>query len=325
MKKLQTNQRQHLAIKLKTRLIVASSFVLLLLIGTFVFFNFSFNKEAVADAAGDYRSAGTGNWNNTGTWETYNGVSWIPAIATPTSANGAITIQSEHTVTVTASVTIDQVTVPTGGTLTISAGTLTVANGTGSDLDVGGTVNKNSGTVTINSGARITILSGGIYNFNGGTQSSTGWAVNNGGTYIHNVNGIVIPTATWGASSTLKITGVTSSDVTGTYQDFGNVIYDCPSQTCCIGGGGGSTLEFTDNLKSIAGDFTVLNTGTGGTWLQKTSAATPVTISGNYFQSGGIVYMTKGAAFSWNLMGNFTLTGGTFVQAERYGLPVLNV
>lgn len=305
----------------------AAGICLAALIGAIILFfylNIGTPKNALAVAIGDYRSAATGNWSSTSSWETYNGASWIAAIATPTSASGVITIQSGHTITVNASVAVDQVVIDAGGILTMTSGTLTVANGAGSDVDVSGTVNKNAGTVTINSGARITILTGGTYSFNGGNQSSTGWVVNNGGTYVHNVDGIVIPTATWGATSTLKITGVTSSDVTGTYQDFGNVIYNCPSQTCCPGGGSGSTLEFIDNLKTIAGDFTVLNTGSGGTWLQKNSTVTPVIISGNYFQSGGTVFMAKGATFSWNLMGNFTLTGGTFVQAERYSMPTLN-
>ncbi len=43
---------------------------------------------ALAQASGDYRTAQTGNWNQTSTWETFNGTSWIAAIATPASQMG---------------------------------------------------------------------------------------------------------------------------------------------------------------------------------------------------------------------------------------------
>ncbi len=197
-----------------------------LAIGFLVMFNLMGRKDAMAAATGDYRSAATGNWNSILTWETYNGTIWVAAIATPTSADGVITIQSGHTVTVTANVMVDQVVVASGGTLANSAATLTIANGTGSDMDVSGTVNLNTGgTVAINSSAVITILNGGIWNYNGGTETTgAGWVVNNGGTYVHNVDGVAVPNATWGASSTLKITGVINTDPDVQSQTFGNVI-----------------------------------------------------------------------------------------------------
>ena len=343
--------------------------------------NFFFSEKIMAQTSGDYRSISTGAWSDKTIWQKFNGTSWVSATSAPSSTQGVITIQSGHTVTVTANVTVDQVMVSAGSTLTLGAVALTVANGAGPDLEISGTLNmsagsltintsaqvvisgtmnmntgspainaggqvvisgtmnmnaggltintggqvaisgtmnKNAGSLTINTSAQVAISNGGTYNFNGGTQSATGWTVNNGGTYVHNVNGITIPTAIWGPSSTLKITGVTSSNVTGTYQDFGNVIFDCPNAN-------GYPREFTDDLKSIAGDFTVLRTGVYGIWLQKNTTATPVTISGNYLQSGGIVHMGSSANFSWNVMGNFTLVSGTFYQTDSSGSVTLNV
>src|SRR5256885_16288406 len=90
--------------------------------------------DCIASASGDYRSFATGNWNSAGTWETFNGASWVAAISTPTSTDGAITIQTGHTVTVSANVSVDEVTVDAGGTISITAGkTLTIVNGTGND------------------------------------------------------------------------------------------------------------------------------------------------------------------------------------------------
>src|SRR5687768_13152489 len=94
-------------------------------------------SKSFSQTAGDFRTFATGNWNATATWSRWNGSAWInPAPSTPTSADGAITIQSTHTVTVSASVTVDQVTISSGGNITISAGnTLTINNGS-ADLTI---------------------------------------------------------------------------------------------------------------------------------------------------------------------------------------------
>lgn len=113
-------------------------------------FCFLLSHLAVAQAVGDYQSAASGNWNALATWVTWNGTAWAAAGATPTSANGAITILSTHTVTVTAAVTVDQVTVNAGATLNTSGAIiLTVANGTGVDLQIDGTFgDASSGSVS---------------------------------------------------------------------------------------------------------------------------------------------------------------------------------
>ena len=84
-------------------------------------------------ASTQYRSVASGNWNATSTWESStDGSTWVAATATPTDADGAITIRNPHTVTVTASVSADQVTIASGATLHVNnLQTLTIANGTG--------------------------------------------------------------------------------------------------------------------------------------------------------------------------------------------------
>ncbi|MBE2230862.1 MAG: T9SS type A sorting domain-containing protein [Chitinophagaceae bacterium] len=126
---------------------------------------------------GDFRSVATGNWNNTATWERYDGAIWVtPAPSTPSSLDGAITIQNGHTVTVTASVTIDQVTVDAGGTLTNnqSGANLTVNDGTGTDLLVNGTYNLGSVTVANTlaaAGAAPSVQVNGTMNWRNGTMN----------------------------------------------------------------------------------------------------------------------------------------------------------
>ena len=105
---------------------------------------------ATAQSTGDYQSAGTGDWATLATWQRYNGTSWVTPTAgegTPTNSSGAVTILNSHTVTVAASVFVDQVVVNSGGQITVSASqTLTIANGSGTDLSCSGTI-SNAGTI----------------------------------------------------------------------------------------------------------------------------------------------------------------------------------
>ena len=99
-----------------------------------------------AQAVGDYRSAGTGNWGTLATWQRWSGAAWN----TPTAGQGypgqntstaAVTIQNGHTITLNVSPanSIASLTIAGGGTatsLTIGANTLTV----------NGAVTMNAGT-----------------------------------------------------------------------------------------------------------------------------------------------------------------------------------
>jgi len=91
---------------------------------------------AFADANGDYRSAASGNWKDTTTWQTFNGSIWVAAGSTPTSQK--VTIQSGHMVAVTKKVSVNQVIVQFGGTIT-NAQNLSLS-GSGTALDIFGTV-----------------------------------------------------------------------------------------------------------------------------------------------------------------------------------------
>jgi hypothetical protein len=117
-------------------------------IATILFFVFSL-AICRAQVAGDYRSFTSGLWSAAGTWETYNGAAWVAAGAAPSSANGVITIQITHTVTINATVSIDQVVINSGAFLTLTAGTLTIANGAGVDLTINGTFTESSAATPI--------------------------------------------------------------------------------------------------------------------------------------------------------------------------------
>lgn len=126
----------------------------------------------MAQTAGDYRTAASGNWNNTATWQRYDGVTWIANPAVPTSADGAIAIRNGHNVTLTAPVTADQLTVETGGTLTLSSfgNNLTINDGAGTDLTVDGTLALGPTNITA-SPATATAVINGIFNWTDGTMA----------------------------------------------------------------------------------------------------------------------------------------------------------
>src|SRR5206468_1850465 len=117
-------------------------------------------------------------------------------------------------------------TVASGSTLQLSStgsNSITMAFGgnTGNSTSIAGNLILNSNTSNNNS-----------FNFNGLTVANnviTGTVTNNGGivssaissltfgagsTYIHAMNGGAIPYATWNATSTCSVTGITTTDLT---------------------------------------------------------------------------------------------------------------
>ena len=254
-----------------------------------------------AQSVGDYRSKASGNWNALGTWELWSGIAWIPAtVVTPTSTNGVITILNGHNVTVSAAVTVDQVVVNTGGTITIDAA-LTIANGSGTDLDVTGTVVQDgTGSFVENSGMTIAFQSGGKYQHNFTTSNGT------------------LPTATWNAASTCEIIGYTSATgpISNSAQTFGNFTWNSASQT--------STFALGGNITSVAGNFTVTTTNSGS--LQLATTGTTTSITGNYSQGAGTVEIASGSGDqTMNVTGNFSVSGGTLRLSSSSGNATANV
>jgi hypothetical protein len=256
--------------------------------------------------AGTYRSITSGNWADLGTWEVYDGTSWVAAIVAPSVASGLIIIQPPNTVTVGAGVTVDQVYVQSGGQITVSSGA-TLTNGNASlpgleiygtvDVAAGGTLTTTAGTTavygagvlenagTINSSAATLIFE--ALNLGGGTI---------GGTYQHlfTTTAGTIPTATWEADTVCEIAGYTSNTTPpgGLNQNFQNFIWDCPGQS--------GTINLGGNPTAVGGDFTVSSTGSGALTLGGDLAVT------------GTATVSSGATLN---CATYTLSGGAFTVA----------
>ncbi|HOH98087.1 MAG TPA: DUF2341 domain-containing protein [Candidatus Cloacimonadota bacterium] len=262
---------------------------------------------AFASLSSDYfRSLTTGNWGTANTWESsHDGSNWATATLSPSSTANTITIRNSHTVTVAAGVSVDQVTVDSGGQVNVNSGiTLTIANGTGTDMTVNGTL-RSAGTITTT--GTLAFGSGGVYQHNFTTTVGT------------------VPTATWNANSTCEIVGYTSysGDMNLREQSFGNFTWNCPSQT--------ANVSANETLDIVNGTLKIISTGTGSFILGNGTNITDV--NGNLEISGGTLNMnnkSSGGAqnLTINLAGSFTMTGGTLTKtatdARGYGVIVFD-
>ncbi|MBI3217902.1 MAG: hypothetical protein HYZ44_00150, partial [Bacteroidetes bacterium] len=295
-----------------------------------------------AVSAQNYRTDQAGGaWSTNTSWEVFSGGSWVKlestAFSTPTAASGTILVQ--HNISVSASVSADQLTIASGVTLTIAASQiLTIADGTGTDL-------VNNGTIT--------------------TTGTLSFAANS--IYQHARDGGTIPLATWGANSTCYVTGIITTNPTliaaNSYQNF---VWEC-SQTgtrslagnlrtvngnlminetgnqelrfsqgtaynLTIGGdfivSGTSVLAFGTNANpvsiTLAGDFDFSSTASLASQF-KTTGLYNFTIGGGFSQSSGVINMSTGTnTGTINVAGDFSQTGGTITRTGGSGLIVLN-
>ena len=197
-------------------------------------------------------------------------------------------IISGGTTTTGTSISCSTLVVNASTQLNVASGhTLTINNGTGTDLTVNGTL-SNAGTIT--------------------QSASTTAAFNSGSTYIHAVNGGTIPTATWANSSTCSITGLTNIDVSGlASQEFGNFTYNCGSQS--------DNIDF-DQSFIVKETFSIISTNNQELRLTNTSAARSITTK-NFTMTGGLFFLSDDSGIgTLNVSGNFSHTAGTISEGS---------
>jgi len=100
----------------------------------------------------DYRTKAAGNWTDyNNVWQRYNGTTWVDASAYPIASN-ANDITISHEIDIDQEFSIDQTTITSSGTLHNSGGDmLTIADGSGTDLNVVGMLEiSGGGSLTIN-------------------------------------------------------------------------------------------------------------------------------------------------------------------------------
>ena len=236
----------------------------------FLFFN------TLVFAATNYYSQGSLPANLTSSWK-----SSLNAQPSSFTLGDVFIIQSGHTMSTTAPWTVSG----TNAEIILNGGSLTFAhNSVTQRLTITvGDVTVNTGvTVTINNGNTIgggdDLIVDDILN-NTGIISfgvSANGKVSNTGKYNHTGNGGAIPSpVTWTVFSTCRISGVTTTLPSGFGQGFGNIIYDSPSQTANV------TLN---TVPTTITNFSINSTGTGSLVLGNNVApSTSLKIKGGVF------------------------------------------
>ena len=174
-------------------------------------------------APNDYRSVATGAWASAGTWQRFNGTSWVAATRPPAAIDGIITVSDGTVVTVNADVAVDQVVVSAAGQLTVGSGaTLTVANGAGTDADVSGMVDA-VGTMTVASGAVVAIESGAVIQ-DSGTIAGSGSFSSTAGTIQANGGARTMPNPVAIGAGGLAIAGSDDLTLGGVLSGTGSLV-----------------------------------------------------------------------------------------------------
>ncbi|TAE11869.1 MAG: choice-of-anchor D domain-containing protein [Bacteroidetes bacterium] len=283
-------------------------------------YDFAIQGAGIASTL-QYRTAGNVTFASATNWESSpNGSTWSAAASAPdaTANTLAISIQSGHTATVNASITLDQLTVETGGTLVVNGGVeLTVVDnvGAGTDLYVNGTLDVRGTNGTINCSGQFELAVGAkliTANENGvtggavidiaGTGTLT-WANNTD--YV--LNGTVPQTANLPTSAIIR--NIEINNTNGVIE--------------------GQALTFTlsGTLTLTAGTFDISGTGLAVTFtstmpIANTGTGTIITDGSNVITFGGISGYTIPNKFASSI-GTVNVTNISTVTFNQ-SLTVLN-
>ncbi|HMS35395.1 MAG TPA: hypothetical protein PKC91_15040 [Ignavibacteria bacterium] len=292
-------------------------FVLLIFL-TFIFCGTAFSANE------QFRSIAAGDWNATTTWEmsTNGGGTWFAATSTPRDTSGAITVRSPNTVTVTVNVSVDQLTVNTGGILSINAGiTLTLLNGSGDDFTVftGGIVTGTGTFQTQGAGTEMNLRNGSNFNVALKINSGTTTVNDQSSPFIGKVFGPV--TVDVGATLTAGNGGYTLE------------VHNVVTNNGTIAGTGGASFALSgsslvNNSSITAQNFrmdTTSNISGAGSF---TNTTVTINTSGNISLLSNVTF-SPSTSFTINTGGilnlntrTFTFTSGSFVVMN--GGTVLN-
>ncbi|TAE10754.1 MAG: BspA family leucine-rich repeat surface protein, partial [Bacteroidetes bacterium] len=245
----------------------------------------------------DFYTRGNAVWNVNGNWSNTDG--GADCACNPAGvADANVRIKTGHSVVVPNAGDIgtdNTIDIQGSGLITLSDGntnpiaTLTTS-GTSSILLNG------TGNFQLTSPATTTIF-GQISRANTGTfPNSLTFAA--GSSYNHQMNGGTIPTATWNQTSTCIISGVTNTMPTGMGQTFGNLSWDCTTQSATVTFTG--TITIARNFSLISSNAQSLNFGSSN-----------INVGGNLVHSIGASFDPATGTFTFNSVTNSQTISGS--------------
>lgn len=260
------------------------------------------------------------------------------------NSNLTLTNSSSKTITIANGAGVNDFSIEAAATLKIGTNVnITLAAGAAANntkANISGTfIVDASRTYNTNNANVLTTVTGMIQNLGTVTANTTNLVFSNGSIYSHNRAGGNIPSATWGTSSTCKLTGLTGADAGNNNQAFGNQVYDCINMS------GATRILGTAGI-SIAGKLEIVNTGAsvlrqgpatltvggnlilkGGVFRIGDNTDRTLTVSGAVSVEGGTLEMTSGNNAAdrgtINVAGNFSQSGGTITETFT-GRGVIN-
>jgi hypothetical protein len=288
----------------------------------------AYDVTARIDVPVYYRSVNSGSWATASNWEVSSDPLFVspapvtPAVA-PNSANSrAVFIRNTHDMGVSVTTTVDSVVVQSGGKISVTNNSFTIANGTGTDLtiDSGGTIefasSSNNSFVT-NTGSTVQV--NGLMK-----QSSTASPdmTNNGtitiganGTYQHARNAGIIPTCTWSSGSTCLLTGIVNNTPSGLGQSFHHFTVNSTL---------GASVNCSGNLQTILGKFKLTTNHATNEFRLSTGTAFTLTVSDSLIVNNGFLSIASGGSGTCNIVANGpTLITGNSTLAKT-GATVAN-
>ena len=256
-----------------------------------------------------FRSAQTGSWDNTTTWQSSpDSITWISSSYIPNYRSKTILIQATHTVTMVGSDTIDQVVVNGMLSYNNEVGSVFINDGSGTDLLINGTFQD-----------------GSVHDITWLTGSPT-WALGSSGTMIrirnnsanpwrdHYQGGIAnIPaTATW---IVWKVTSLnpTMSSVNMYYP---NLIIQ---NTSGLSWTTDTTASFrgTGAFPVVKGSLNIGGSGTSPlTFLNQNTNAPPLLVQGGLTIPSGATFQNNGTGLS--IQGNISVSGTLTASKSIY-------
>ncbi|MFM2293621.1 MAG: hypothetical protein RLZZ350_34 [Verrucomicrobiota bacterium] len=263
----------------------------------------------VTDPTGfSFRSFTSGNWNATSTWEqSTNGTTWFPATSTPNYLNSNLTVRASHVVTVTAPVTVDDLTIQAGGEVDALDAALTLNDGAAAvDANVLGVLQVANATNS------ALIMSG-----------SAGLTFGNGGRYVwaSSFSTSAIPVAIWADGSTCEIANGNNSQPTGLAQNFYDFFWSRTSAGQVSLGGQLQTVRHNLTMRGSASAVNSVRFLQTGLTCNLTVGNDFIVDAGNVTFSGGSVANTVLNIF---LGGNFVVQPGATIDSRtsNAGTPV---